>query len=202
MTATAETPLITQTAFARLETGGRLVNPVIKEEGTLPGQFVFRGELAVEFPPAKMGVVGPPTILAQQVIATARRGEPGLRFFAGGLHNFAWLKPMSEVLSGCLWPDGRYFAFCNNIELDEAYRIELDGATWNVLPLDESSVYIELLELADLERNDQKKLSPAGKVEKLVEELSGFKRRYETISYERGLEVMGPVKDPGENRPV
>lgn len=203
MTATAvETPLIEQTAFAPLHAAGRLLNQVVMEEGTVPGQFVFRGEFGVEFAEAKDDVNRPPTILAQQVMATARKGEPGLAFFAGYLLNFAWLKPLADSLAGSLVPEGKYFAFCNNIALDERYKVELDGITWHVLPLDESSVYIELLELVDLERGDLKKLSSPGKVERIAKELARWKGKAETITYERGLELMGPVRDPGEHRPV
>ena len=78
----------------------------------------------------------------------------------------------------------------------------MGDATFYVLPLDESSVFNELLELLKLDKDRLKKLGPIEKVEAIVAGAANFKKTYERISYERGLELMGPVRDPGENRPV
>jgi len=59
-----------------------------------------------------------------------------------------------------------------------------------------------LVELLKLDKDRLKKASPLEKVETIVTGATNFKKSYEQISYERGLELMGPVRDPGENRPV
>ena len=68
--------------------------------------------------------------------------------------------------------------------------------------LDESTVYNELLELLKVDRDSLKKKDPAGKLEVIVNAVKKFNPKYEPITYEQGLKIMGPVKDPGANRPV
>lgn len=193
---------IDKTGFASLETAGRLVNPVVKEPGTVAGRFVFRGEFAIEFAQLTEREKRPPVLVSQQVIAASNEGSSTLSFFTGSLLSFEYLAPLSKALSGTLAADGVYIAFCENIELDESYCVQMDGVNWYILPLDESSVYIEVLELLDIEKSDLKKLSSVGKIDAIVDGMKSFKRSYKSISYEEGLKAMGPVKDPGENRPV
>ena len=76
------------------------------------------------------------------------------------------------------------------------------GATFYVLPIDEATVYNELLDLLYLERIDLKRLDSAGKVNKIAETALKFSDTFPTLSYEEGLAVMGPVRNPNENRPV
>ena len=75
-------------------------------------------------------------------------------------------------------------------------------ATFYVLPISEATVYNELLELLYLERNDLKKLDTAGKVDRVADTALKFSASFPPMTYEEGLKVMGPVRDPGENRPV
>ncbi len=58
---------------------------------------------------------------------------------------------LAEVLKGLLSPTGKYFAFCNNIDLLSKYQVEIDGITFNVLPDRRSETGShELLELSIL----------------------------------------------------
>ena len=70
-----------------------------------------------------------------------------------------------------------------------------------MLPLDEATVYNELLELFHIERGDLKKIDTAGKLAAVADGAARFNEKFETISFEQGLEVMGPIKIR-ENRPV
>ena len=200
-TATAETA-IDNTAFARLEAEKRLVNPVLKSPTHKPGRFGFRGELALKFPQMLADEARPPELTCDQVIAVAQAGDKTLPFFAGYLLNFANLKEVAEVLGDTLTPAGKYFLFCNNIDLSKKYIVPYSGVTFFVLPIDEATVYNELLELLYLEKNDLKKLDTAGKTDAVAEAALKFTAKFETISYEEGLKVMGPVRNPNENRPV
>lgn len=193
---------IDKTAFAKLEAENRLFNPVVKAPGSKAGRFVFRGEFAIEFAKLTENERRPPSLMAQQVIAGAEEGKPALSFFTGFLLSFESLAPMSKALSSVLDGNGTYIAFCGNIDLDKSYSVQLDGATWYILPLDESSVYIEVLELLGLEKSELKKLSSVEKVEAILDGMKSLKKNYTPITYEEGLKIMGPVKDPGENRPV
>jgi hypothetical protein len=76
------------------------------------------------------------------------------------------------------------------------------GAMFYVLPIDEATVYNELLDLLYLERNDLKKLDTAAKLDAIADAAIKFDITFDTITYSEGLALMGPVRNPNENRPV
>lgn len=190
------------TAFARLEAEGRLLNPVLKGATGKPGRIGFRGALALQFSPKLADEARPPALSCEQVIAIAERGNPHLPFFAGYLLSFEHLKDVAEVLGDTLSPQGRYFLFCNNVDLAKKYQVAWRGATFIVLPIDEATVYNELLDLLRLDKGDLKKLDTAGKTDRVADAALAFGAGYEAISYEEGVRRMGPVRNPNENRPV
>jgi hypothetical protein len=193
---------IAQTGFSRLETEGRLLNAVLKAPTKAAGRFGFRGDLALKFAAKLADEARPPELAVQQVLAVSQAGESTIRFFAAYLLSFEYLQDVVEVLGDTLSPQGRYFAYCNNIDLRQKYRVELRGVTWYVLPIDEATVYNEILELLYIERNDLKKLDTAGKLDAIADKAMAFSADFERISYEEGLRRMGPVRNPNENRPV
>jgi hypothetical protein len=194
--------LISDTGFARLETEGRLLNPVLKAETHHPGRFGFRGELALRFAPKIADEARPPELAVDQVLASADAGSNTIPFFAAYLLSFEYLKPLAEVLGDTMSPTGKYFLFCNNIDLLKKYHVRWGEATFYVLPIDEAGVYNELLELLDLERSALKKLDTAGKLDAIVETALRFTANYPLLTYEDGLLQMGPVRDESANRPV
>lgn len=191
-----------QTAFQHLETEKRLQNPVFKGATGKSGRFGFRGEIAIKFAPKVADEARPPEITADQVIAVAEEGGKGLDFMAAYLLSFEYLKPLADAMGPALKPEGKYFLYCNNIDLSKKYQVPYDGKTFYVLPIDEATVYNELLELLYLERNDLKKLDTAGKVDRVADVALTFSDTFPSMTYEEGLKAMGPVRDPGENRPV
>jgi hypothetical protein len=193
---------IENTAFARLEAEGRLLNPVLKAPTHRPGRFGFRGELALRFAPKIADEARPPELAVDQVLASADEGSSTLTFFAAYLLSFEYLKPLAEVLGETLSKSGKYFLFCNNIDLLKKYRVSWGDATFYVLPIDEAGVYNELLELLDLERSALKKLDTAAKLDAIVETALSFRANYPALAYEDGLLQMGPVRDESANRPV
>ena len=202
MSTTLAEPGLMDTAFARLESEGRLLNPVLKGATKKPGRFGFRGELALRFAPKLADEARPPELTCDQVIAIAEAGNPKLPFFAGYLLNFAHLKDVAEVLGDTLTAGGKYFLFCNNIDLSRKYQVPLKGAMFYVLPIDEATVYNELLELLYLEKGELKKLDTAGKTDAVANAALKFDVTFDTLTYEEGLKIMGPVRNPNENRPV
>ncbi|NML16157.1 hypothetical protein [Azohydromonas caseinilytica] len=204
-TTVAESPVaaaLADTALAPLEAQGRLLNPVLKGATKKPGRAGFRGELALRFAPKLADEARPPELSCDQVIAIAQRGNAKLPFFAGYLLSFEHLKDVAEVLGEQLSPEGKYFLFCNNIDLLKKYQVAYNGATFHVLPIDEATVYNELLELLYLEKGDLKKLDTAGKTDAVADAALKFKASFEPMTYEEGLQRMGPVRNPNENRPV
>jgi hypothetical protein len=193
---------IDQTALARLEREGRLLNPVFKGESSTPGRFLFRGEMALKFAAPRADEKRPPELKADQVLASAQAGEATIPFLAACLLSFESLRDAAEVLGDLLSPLGKYFVFCGNIDLAAKYQVVLRNATFCVLPLDESTVYNEMLDLLRIDKNTLKKLDTPGKLDALANGAAKFRQNFQAITYEQGLGLMGPVRDPGENRPV
>jgi hypothetical protein len=122
------------TAFARLEAEGRLLNPVLKGLTNTFGRVGFRGELALRFAAKLADEARPPELTCDQVMAVATFGEPHLPFFAGFLLSFEYLKDVAEVLGDTLSAGGKYFLFCDNIDLSK-YQVPYKGAMFYVLPI-------------------------------------------------------------------
>ena len=202
MSTTLAEPGLASTAFARLESEGRLLNPVLKAPTKKPGRFGFRGELALRFAAKLADEARPPELTCDQVIAVAQVGDPKLPFFAGYLLSFEHLKDVADVLGDALSAGGKYFLFCNNIDLSKKYQVPYKGAMFYVLPIDESTVYNELLELLYLEKTTLKKLDTAGKLDAVADAALKYDVTFDVITYAEGLELMGPVRNPNENRPV
>jgi hypothetical protein len=194
---------IADTALSKLDQEHRLLNAVVSQASTkVAGRYVFRGEIAIKLAEVREHEKRPPELKAEQAILSAKAGEPALEFAAFFFWDYSALKPTVELLSPMLSAAGKYIAFCNNIDLGTAYTLAFGDVVFYVLPLDESTVYNELLELVRLEKNDLKKLDAAGKLDAIIDGTRKLRGVYERIPFERGLELMGPVKDPGENRPV
>lgn len=193
---------IADTAFARLDAEGRLLNSVLKGATHQPGRFGFRGDIALKFQAKLADEARPPEVSAEQVIAVAHAGEPHLAVLAGFLLSFESLKLVGEVLGELLAPQGKYFFFVDNIDISKKYSIDYAGVTFHILPIDEATVYNELLELLYLEKTTLKKLDTAGKTDQIADKALAFTQRFETISFDECLALAGPVRNPYENRPV
>lgn len=193
---------IAQTALGRLEAEGRLLNSVLKGPTKKEGRIGFRGDIALKFQAKMADEARPPEISSDQVIAAAQEGEPHIGFLAGFLLSFEYLKLLAEVLGDALSPQGKYFLFCDNIDISKRYQVEFGGASFYILPIDEATVYNETLELLYLEKNELKKLDTAGKVDAIVDKAMGFNQSFPKITFEEGCKLMGPVRNIYENRPV
>jgi hypothetical protein len=193
---------IDQTVLAQLDQAGRLLNAVLKAPTTKPRRFGFRGDIALEFQPQFADEKRPPEYSLEQVLTYAEADAPTLPILVGYLHSFAYLKTLSEVLGPILSPSGRYIMFCNNIDLLAKYRVAIGDITFVVLPLDESTVWKETLDLANVDKNDIKKFGTAEKLDYVLDALVAANVDFEQITFEQGLERAGPVRNRNENRPV
>lgn len=193
---------IEQTGFRRLETEGRLLNPLLKAATKTAGRFGFRGDLALKFADKLADEARPPELAVQQVLAVSQSGDSTITFFAAYLLSFEYLQSVAEVLGPNLTAQGKYFVFCNNIDISTKYRVVMRGVPFYVLPIDEATVYNELLDLLYIERNDLKKLDTAGKLDAIADKALKFTGTFDEITFEEGLKRMGPVRNPNENRPV
>ena len=178
---------------------GKLLSPLISGPTGKPGRFGFRGELGLEFPESVAGEARPPITKADQVILAAE-GEQ-LVFFAAHVDSLADLDHIVAMTQDFLVPSGKYFLFAGNVDFSKKFAVEVGGVSWNVLPLDEATVWNELLDLFYLERSDLKKASAEAKVDAVVDASARFDGKFTVIPYAQALAEMGPVK-VAENRPV
>lgn len=190
------------TVIGRLEKEGRLFDAVLKGPTTKPGRYGFRGDIALKFQTQVGDEARPPDCLIEQVLMVAQEGETTIPVLAGYLQDFSLVKDVGEVLGDYLKEDGVYFMFCNNIDLLQKYSMPVGKATIHILPCDESTVWKEMMELLSIDKNDIKKLDTAGKTDYVLDAAMAYKDKFEPLTYERGLQVMEPVKNRNENRPV
>lgn len=193
---------IENTALGRLDKEGRLLNAVLKGETAKPGRFGFRGDIALKFQAQLADEKRPPEYSIEQVLTIVQEGESTIPVLAGYLHSLTYLTEVGSVLDGALRPDGRYFMFCNNIDLLAKYRTKVGDITFQILPCDESTVWKEMMDLAGLDKNDFKKFDAGGKLDYLLDAATALDISYNEIPYEDGLKRMGPVKNRNQNRPV
>lgn len=192
---------LAHTALAALDADKRLLSPVFKGVIGPKGRVGFRGELAVTFAQQLSDEARPPELAVDQVMTVAEPGSTALPFFAGFVDSLASLAPLCGVLGERLGPTGRYFLFAGNVDISKRYRIDLGGATWFVLPLDEATVYNELLDLFGIERSELKRLDTGAKLARVADAAATFTASWPAVAYAQGLAEMGPVK-VRENRPV
>ena len=193
---------IDQTALGRLDAESRLLNSVLTGPTKKAGRIGVRGDIALKFQAKMADEARPPEISFEQVIAAAQEGESHIAFLAGFLLSFEYIALLAEVFGDALAPQGKYFLFCDNLDISKRYQVDYGGASFYVLPIDEATVYNETLLLLYLEKNDLKKLDTASKVDAIVDKAMGFKDSFPKISFEEGCKLMGPVRNLYENRPV
>lgn len=183
--------------FAALE--GKLLSPTFSGPTQKANRFGFRGELGLKFPPSVAGEKRPPEIKADQVIFAAE-GEQVV-FLTLHLDSLGHLDLVRETFGSALTAGGKYFIFAGNVDISKKYQLDLDGITFYVLPLDEATVYNELLDLLYLDRGDMKRLAGEAKIDAIVQAAQSGPSGFPATPYAQALAEMGPVK-VADNRPV
>lgn len=191
---------ISSTALASLDAEGRLQSPVYK--GPIgPGLYGFRGELALKFAEKLSDEARPPEIKLDQAMLVAPAGSATISFLAGFSTALANLRTLCEVLQDKLAPGGVYYFFAGNLDISRRYQIAFGGAEFRVLPLDEATVYNELLELFRIDKSELKRLDTAGKLAVIARGAAGYAEAWPRIGFDEAVAAAGPVK-VRENRPV
>jgi hypothetical protein len=183
--------------FTALE--GKLLSPTFSGPTTKTDRYGFRGELGLKFPPSLAGEKRPPEIKADQVIF-AVEGET-LVFLSLRVASLAHIDLVREMFGSALVPTGKYFIFAGNVDISKKFMLELGGISYHVLPLDEATVYNEMLDLLYLEKGDLKKMSNEAKIDAIVNASASAACAFPVMAYEQALAEMGPVK-VATNRPV
>jgi len=130
----------------------------------------------------------PPKSVVRQVIAVAN-GEQ-FNYFAGELEHLDYFEELFNVY-GDYFKDGIYTLFI--IDLDKDIKFEYKGTTFYAFVLDESSVWNESLEHADLSKGDLKKLGSAQKIDTLYEAIKSTSFRIHEGSYEEFKSLKSTV---------
>ncbi|MBY0578839.1 MAG: hypothetical protein K2P57_07310 [Burkholderiales bacterium] len=187
------------TVIETLTQNKKLLSPVFSDKTGKPGVFGFRGNLVLKDAAKLADEARPPEIMADQVILSTDSEK--INFLGCHVDSLAHLSLIVETLRPYLDVQGKYFVFAGNIDISNRYYIELGGIGFYVLPLDEATVWNELLECLNLDRGDIKRLSSGEKIDAVADAAAKFSGKFQTITFEEGLAVMGPVRIP-ENRPV
>lgn len=188
---------MTTPLFTALE--GKLLSPIFSGPTQKTNRYGFRGELGLKFPPSQAGEKRPPEIKADQVIFAAE-GDT-LVFLTLHIDSLAYLDLVREAFGKALVPSGKYFIFAGNVDISKKYQLDFDGISFYVLPLDEATVYNEMLDLLYLEKGDLKKKSNEGKIDAIVDAAASSRSGFPITPYAQALAEMGPIK-VADNRPV
>lgn len=175
------TTTIGSPAFQRLEAEGRLLKPALNGPTRLPGRFGFRGEIALTLDPV---------VTLEAAIATADGAEATLSFLAGSLSSFKHLPALVEALGASIKAGGKYFIYVADLDRASRYQIEFNGVSFYVLPIDDTSVYNELIDFLYLDKTKMKKMDTAEKVDVIADGALKYSQVYEVISYEEGLKRL------------
>lgn len=153
------------------------------------GLYGYRGALIVEEGKSLSADRKlPPKIQARQVIMI--NDENAIKFFACELESFNHFEPMFEKYKEFFTSDALYILFVT--DLDGNGTFEYEGVKFTAIALDESSVWNELLELADLGKDDMKRIKKnEEKIEKLYEELMDNDIEEDSKSYDDMLLLIG-----------
>jgi len=172
---------IESTAFGRLESEGRLLKPAHKAPTHRPGRFGFRGEIAVSLDPQ---------VNLAAAFAAAQDGEATLSFLAGSLGSYKQLPALVEMLGESVRPGGKYFIYVADLDRASRYQISFNGVSLYVLPIDDTTVYNELIDFLYLDKTKMKKYDTAEKLDVIVDGAEKYDQAYEAISYEEGLKRL------------
>ncbi|HEO99686.1 MAG TPA: hypothetical protein ENO02_10350 [Epsilonproteobacteria bacterium] len=150
-------------------------------EKTAKNAYAYRGSLVIT--PGKVLSADkqlPPKATATQVILATNSDK--IDFIACELETLDFFEPFVERYKEVLSPDGLYLLFVTDLDADG--KFEYEGFTFHAFALDESSVWNELLDHADLFKGDLKKLTPAEKIDEVYSEIKRTAFRISDKSYE------------------
>lgn len=188
--------------FDALAAEGRLLSPIHSGPVGSSGRVGYRGELAIVFAEKMADEARPPELLLAQFMATAQKGAPALDFVTGFIWDVGKFATVFGTLKPRLVPGGTYILYANNVDFLSQYVVSMEGIDWIVLPLDESTVYNEVLDLLGLEKGDLKRLDTGSKLDAIATAAAGFRPSFPKVTLDTVLAAAGPVKDPREHRPV
>ncbi len=155
--------------------------PAMKGALGVAGRYGYRGALVVT--EGKMITAEkqmPPKATISQAIAIS--GEESMLLLAGKLDSFDDFAAAFERYKSVLVPDTLITLFFEDLMSDAVF--EYEGSTVYAFSLDESSVWNELVEYADLEKREIKRLGAEEKLDTLYDALKGATLSAASKTYE------------------
>ena len=143
--------------------------------------YGYRGSLIVT--PGKVlsadKQLPPKATLTQAIVVS---NSDTMDFLACELATLDFFEPFIERYKGVLFSDGLYILFVTDLDGDGAF--EYEGCKFYAFSLDESSVWNELLDHADLSKGDLKKASAEEKIDIVYDAIKASTLRISDKSYE------------------
>jgi len=159
----------------------------LKGDLSVPGRLGYRGSLIIT--PGKVLSADkqlPPKETLKQAIVVSDADK--FLFLAGELETFDAFEPLVEKYKSVLSPETLITLFV--IDLDSDVKFTYEGLTVYAYALDESSVWNELLDYADLSKGDLKKMGAEEKVDALYDELKSSSLRAPEKSFEEAKTLV------------
>lgn len=122
----------------------------------------------------------PPKATATQIIVVSDSEK--IDFLACELETLDFFEPFVARYKEVLVTEGLYILFVTDLDSDGKFTY--DGFTFYAFALDESSVWNELLDYADLSKGDLKKLSAIEKIDTVYDEIKTTQLRISEKSYD------------------
>jgi hypothetical protein len=173
MTAIAETP------FARLDTEGRLLKPILNADTHVAGRYGYRGEISYD----------DPETLLKEVFSVSEAGKPAIGFLAGSIKQYETLPKLVETFGTALNGDGKYFIYIADLPRGNRFHIRFGDVGIFAIFLDETTVYNELIDTFYVDKGKLKKFDTSAKLDALADVGLQYASLsdYAEISYEDGL---------------
>ncbi len=169
----------------KYEQDGRLLNISFAEESSTGGFAGFRGRLALV-----EGEIGddagnrkPPAIVMEHAVLLSSGDK--LVFSAGSLNKLTHLNNFVAMYKNDFSPEMQAMMYV--VDLTEPLQVELEGVNFALIPMQEGITWNELLDEADLDKRELKKMAPADKVYAVWDELKGFKPKGDKVGMEEAL---------------
>jgi hypothetical protein len=170
---------IADTPFARLDTEGRLLKPVLSANTHVEGRFGYRGEISYD---------APDTVISE-VFAVSESGRPAIGFLAGSIKDYASLPKLVETFGAAFDGNGKYFIYIADLPQGNRFAIKFGDVNIFAISIDGTSVYNELIDTFYVDKTKLKKFDTSAKLDALAD--VGLKYAspsdYSALSYDDGL---------------
>lgn len=182
---------VTTVSIKKYEQDGLLLNISFVEDATTSGFTAFRGRLALVDSEAgdQAGNRKTPSVVMEHVVLVDK--EDKLILAAGSLNKLEQLGNFVEMYKQDFSPE--MLAIMYVVDLTEPLQVELEGINFALIPMQEGITWNELLDEADLDKRDLKKLSSADKVYAVWDEIKGFSPKGDKVTMDEALTKTDPT---------